>query len=94
MAVTTGNVSFIKIQQVPDPPDINIAFFGVAQGAATPETFVLWDARTTDETDFSTWIARSLNLSLLRAALVNKLQVSIYHDDTSSLVTMVELLAG
>lgn len=95
MATTQGIVKSIKIRQTPDSAiELNVALIEILDTNQVTDTFVLWDALTTDETDFSTWIARSLNLSLLRVALVNKLQVSILHGDTSSFIDWVQLLAS
>jgi hypothetical protein len=59
-----------------------------------PEIFFLWIGDVGVPTPFSVWIARSLVVSLLKTALVNKLKVSIVHDDTSALVQSVDLLAS
>jgi hypothetical protein len=60
----------------------------------TPEIFFLWIGDVGAPTPFSVWIARSLVVSLLKAALVNKLKVSITHDDSSALAQSVDLLAS
>ncbi len=95
MAITQGTVQSIKIRQTPDSAtELNVAIIEILDANQVTNTLVLWDALTTDQTDFSTWIARSLNLSLLRAALVNKLQVSILHGDTSAFIDWVQLIAS
>jgi hypothetical protein len=59
----------------------------LANGATKPEMFLLWDVPD------SNWISRSLNLSLLRDALVNKLHINLtIPTATSSFINSVELL--
>jgi hypothetical protein len=80
-----GTVKSIKVHQNLASPVAWITF--LANGATQTETLILWDTPDTN------WIARSLNLSLLRDALVNKLQANVgTASSTSALITFVELL--
>lgn len=95
MAITQGTVNKIKIRQTPDSDvELNVAIIEVLDANNQMNTLILWDALTTDQTDFSNWIARTMNLSLLRVALVNKLQVSILHGNTSAFIDWVQLISA
>lgn len=91
MAYTIGTVRNLKIRQdgVRDT-----AFFELTDNQTNlGETFMLWDAEVGQPTPFSVWIARSLVVSLLKDALVNKLKVTVIHDDASSTAQFVNLTA-
>jgi hypothetical protein len=95
MAITQGTVNKIKIRQTPDSDvELDVAIIEVLDANNQMNTLILWDALTTDQTDFSNWIARTMNLSLLRVALVNKLQVSILHGNTSAFIDWVQLISA
>jgi hypothetical protein len=92
MALTTGQVVSLKVQQSPVSSDtIDFASVTLRTVDGGIEYFLIWQTSPYDRVPFSNWIARSLNVSLLREALVNKLQVSILHGDTSSFVENVEV---
>lgn len=89
------NVTGITIRQTPDPnspTDLDQATF-VTQTApnAFPELFILWDNQLGQCIPTSISIARSLNVSLLREALVHNLRVIITHEETSAFVDAVKL---
>jgi hypothetical protein len=91
MAITTtkGTVRNLKIRQ---DGVVDTAFFELMDSQTNlPEMFLLWDAEVGQPTPFSVWIARSLVVSLLRDALVNKLKVTVQHDDAGSVVQFVNL---
>lgn len=82
-----GTVSSIKVFQNQTAPVAWIMF--LANGATQPEMFFLWDVPDAN------WVSRSLNLSLLRDALVNKLPINLtIPNSTSSLINSVELLSA
>jgi hypothetical protein len=91
MATTIGTVRELKVEQdgVLDQAMVTL----IDSTTNTPEIFFLWIGDVGLPTPFSVWIARSLAVSLLKSALVNKLRVSINHDDTSALVQSVDLLS-
>ena len=95
MAFTQGTVSSLKITQIPDSAtELTVAIVEILDANNHMNTLILWDALTTDQTDFANWIARTMNVSLLRAALTNKLQVVVAHGDTSSLINYVHLISA
>ena len=83
----TGTIAKIKVLQGGDSPIVLITFIdGTTQQS---EQLVLWTLGDTN------WIGRSLNLALLRDALVNDLQVNLtVPSATSGIIEAVELLAA
>lgn len=82
-----GTVSSIKVFQTSTAPIAWIMF--LANGTTQPEMFLLWDIGDAN------WISRSLNLSLLRDALVNKLPINLtIPTATSSKINSIELLSS
>jgi hypothetical protein len=92
MATSTGTVTDLKVRL---DGVIDLAMVTLLDSETqVPEQFVLWFGRIGKFTPFSVWIARSLVVSMLKDALVNKLSVSLTHEDTSSLIDFVELLGA
>jgi hypothetical protein len=89
---TTGTVTWIKMQQ--DGPGDLVMFQLSDSSTGAPEMFVLWSSDGTQLSPFSVWVDRSLLFSMLRDALVNKLEVNVEHGDTSSLAVWVQLNAA
>ena len=85
--LVTGTISKIKVLQGDDTPIVLITF--IDGTTLQSEQFVLWTIGDTN------WIGRSLNLSLLRDALINKLQVNLtLPANSSGIILSVELLAA
>src|SRR5215813_10926925 len=71
MISTTGIVTDIKVRQ---DGAADLAFVTLLDSqSGLSEQFIIWAADIGHPTPFSVWIARSLVVSLLRTALVNKL---------------------
>jgi hypothetical protein len=86
---TTGTVTAIQVVQDGSTDFAKITLVESSSGQS--EQFVLWGAPVGTPTPFSVWIARSHAVSLVRDALVNKLAVTVLHDDTSALIKRVTL---
>ena len=92
MITTIGTVKDIKVRQ---DGAADLAFVTLLDDqSGQPEQFTIWVADIGHPTPFSVWIARSLVLSLLRTALVNKLKIAVTHDDGSAIIRWVDLLAA
>lgn len=92
MTSTKGTVTDIKVRQ---DGAADLAFVTLLDSQTNlPELFIIWVADIGKPTPFSVWIARSLVISLLREALVNKLNVVVTHDDNSSIIRWVDLLSA
>jgi hypothetical protein len=92
MTSTTGTVTDIKVRQ---DGAADLAFVTLLDSqSGQSEQFIIWVADIGHPTPFSVWIARSLVVQLLTKALVNKLKVVVTHDDTSSIIRWVDLLAA
>ena len=89
---STGTVTDIKLTLNGSLDLVQVTLLDSHSGQT--EVFVLWGATVGTLTPFSEWIARSLAMSIVRDALVNKLTVTIYHDDTSSLIQQLHLQAA
>jgi hypothetical protein len=92
MITTTGTVTNIKVRQdgLADMAFVTLLDSQFGQS----EQFIVWVGDIGYPTPFSVWIARSLVISLLRTALVNKLKVVVTHDDSSAVIRSVNLLAA
>jgi hypothetical protein len=91
MANSVGTIRELKVEQ---DGILNQATLTLLDSKTnTPELFTLWFEDVGVPTPFSVWIARSLVVSMLKDALVNKLNVSLTHDDASSVVQSVDLLS-
>jgi hypothetical protein len=91
LITTTGTITQIKIWQ----DNLNWAFIEMLTVSPVThepitEQFILWQFDDTLQ-PFSAWIARSLQVALARDALINKLPVSIQHDDASAIVLQMTL---
>jgi hypothetical protein len=92
MTSTRGTVTDIKVRQ---DGAADLGFVTILDSQTNqPEQFIMWVGDIGQPTPFSVWIARSLIVSLLKEALVNKLTVSLTHDDSSSIIRWVDLLAA
>jgi len=82
-----GTVLSIKVFQTTTVP---LAWFTfLATGSTQPEIFIFWNIGDAN------WVSRSLNLTLLRDALVNKLQVNVtIPNATSSFINSIELVGA
>jgi hypothetical protein len=89
---TTGTVTNIKVRQdgLSDACWVTLLDSQTKQS----ELFVVWNGNIGQPTPFSVWIARSLVVSLLKEALLNKLSVNVTHDDDSALIRWFELLGS
>ena len=83
----TGTVTRLIIKQ--DPLD-SAAGVWITDSGGGLNIFILWD----DTSDFPTWVSRTLNVSLLRTALENKLTVEIGYDPGTLHVQQVHLLGS
>jgi hypothetical protein len=89
---STGTVIELKIWQ---DGTIDLAFVTLKDSVSgQSEQFTLWASDTGTPTPFSVWIERSMVVSMLRDALVNKLQVSVTHGTSSGILQYVQLLAA
>jgi hypothetical protein len=92
MATNIGTVTDIKVRQ---DGIVDLGFVTLLDSTTNvSELFILWVGDIGQPTPFSVWIARSLVVSLLKDALVNKLSVSVTHEDSSSIIQWVDLLAA
>jgi hypothetical protein len=91
---TTGNVGFIKVNGTRDS---NFAFFEVLDASTTPPTsefFFLWFMPAIPSVPTGPeWLLRAMQVSLLRDAVSANKTVSVFHDETSSLITSLQLNA-
>jgi hypothetical protein len=109
MPQTQGHVLSIFIRQVALPSTVLDASITLRVRTGVIErlyTFTLWENPVSDCIPSSVSIARSLNVSMLRQALLNKLEVILSHSDwvivtddqgrvtEKSFVEAVTLLAG
>jgi hypothetical protein len=93
MAETTGTINWLKVnKQATDGGDFGLFSLQPADGTSE-ELFFIWfslsDRTPPTATD---WIARNMHVAMLRDALVQKLQVIVFHDDASNFYTSLELL--
>jgi hypothetical protein len=89
---STGTVINLKVWQ---DGSIDFAFFYLKDSVSgESELFTLWAGDVGTPTPFSVWIERSMVVSMLRDALVNKLQVTVAHGTSSGIVQYVQLLAA
>jgi hypothetical protein len=89
---TTGTVTDIKVNIA---GTADIAFVTLLESTTgQTEQFIIWVGDIGQPTPFSVWIARSLVLSMLKDALVNKLTVVLSHGNSSSIILWVDLLAA
>jgi hypothetical protein len=92
MATNTGTVTDLKVRQ---DGLIDLATVTILDNADNvSELFILWAGDVGQPTPFSVWIERSMVISMLKDALVNKLNVSLTHEDTSTLIQYIDLLAA
>ncbi len=87
---THGTVNWVKVNNA---EGVDFALFSVAPaGGGTEALFVIWFTATLRETPSVTqrllWTSQ---LALVRDALVAKLPVIVFHDDTSAFVQSVEI---
>jgi hypothetical protein len=87
---TMGTVREIKIRQ---DETLMLGYIHLLDTKGQTELFILWEEFSDALPPFATWVERSLNVSLLREALANKLKVGIWHGETSANVSGVSLLA-
>jgi hypothetical protein len=87
--ITTGTVVSMQIEQ--DGNFYMGKFTLLETGSATQESFTLWFESPGTLTPFPLWVARSMVVSMLKDALMNKLTVGVIHDDTSAVVSSVIL---
>lgn len=84
MPETQGLVVSIFIRQAPLPTtvlDASVTLHVGTRVVARTLTFLLWKDNVSDCIPSSVTIARTLNVSLLRQAMANKLQVNLTHTD-------------
>jgi hypothetical protein len=84
MPDTEGQVVSIFVRQTPPQSTVLDATVTLLVGSRffkTPKTFTLWETPVGDCVAPAVSIARSLNVSLLRDALVNKLDVILTHTE-------------
>ncbi len=89
MPDTEGQVVSIFVRQTPLQSTVLDATVTLLVGPRflkAPKTFTLWETSVGDCIAPSVSIARSLNVSLLRDALVNKLDVILTHTDWTIVV--------
>lgn len=88
MVQSQGKIVALQIRQIPLPStrlDAYVTFAGSTP--FTPgETLTLWQTPVDEYVSPSVLIARSLNVSLLREALVQKLAVVIDHTDPAIVI--------
>jgi hypothetical protein len=89
MATTTGTVSFLKINNTPGS---DFGLVAVKPTGGNDELFFVWWTPL-DRTPATApeWLTRSMQVSLLREACAQKLNVTIFHGDSSGIVTSVQL---
>lgn len=94
MAETTGLVSFVKVNALPGG---DFALCGVMDASTTPatlEVFFVWF--TPADRSIATgpeWLQRSLQVSILRDALLSNKTVTVFHGDSSSFINAVQVNA-
>jgi hypothetical protein len=90
---TIGTVIDIQVNQATQGDQFTWAGFTLKDNSNQIEYFMLWQgtAYGSPPGTAQDWMIRSMSLSLLREALAQKLTVSIFHEDTSSIAGLVEL---
>jgi hypothetical protein len=81
MPQSSGKVSSLEIRQTPNLLIVLDASVTLAAVTHIIGTFTLWETPVNECVPSSISIARSLNVSLLREALIHKLDVVITHTD-------------
>ncbi|OXC73401.1 hypothetical protein [Caballeronia sordidicola] len=88
MSTESGTVTYVKVSNA--TVDLNFCLFGLLGNSGQAENIYLWVE--TDEVDTAAqWILRNAQLALLRDAFVNKLLIVATIDDTTSVVTSIQL---
>lgn len=94
MAETTGQITFVKVNAV---PDVDFALFGLLDQSTTPPTPEIFFVWFTPADRFvptgPQWMQRSLQVSLLRDALTTGKTVTVLHDDRSPFIRSLSLNA-
>ena len=94
MPQTEGQVVSLFVRQTPLPStvlDATVTIRVKSRVQTTASTFVLWEVRSGDVVPFLTTVVRTLNATLLRQALTDKLDVIITH---TNWVTVVDPSGG
>jgi hypothetical protein len=93
----TGTVVSIKVIQAPILTLVqHMAVVVLKDANGQVETFFLWLDHGLQPviTPAVNWLERNINLALLREALLNKLQVTVFSDPSSGNINAVELLGS
>jgi hypothetical protein len=93
----TGTVTSIKVIQAPILTLVqHMAVIVLKEANGQTETFFLWldSGLAPVITPAVNWLERNVNLSLLREALVNNLQVTVFTDPSSGNINAVQLLGA
>jgi len=82
MAETTGTVTYVKVNKEASAGG-DFGFFGLQPSDGSSEMlFIIWWTITERETaTVVDWIARNMHVAMLRDALVQRLNVIVFHDD-------------
>ena len=89
---TTGQVSFIKLNAIEGEA---YAFFEILDDSTnppTPETFFIWSGDPLPPGG-PEWMRRSLQVSMVRDALIAGKTISVFHSSTSNSVISLGLNA-
>jgi hypothetical protein len=92
MVTTTGMISFLKVRSIAGS---DYAFFELQDASTnppTPETFFIWSGDPLPPGG-PQWMQRSLQVSMVRDAIIAGKTISVYHDSTSSSVSSLGLNA-
>jgi hypothetical protein len=95
MAETTGTINWVKVnKEATAGADFGL-FSLQPDGGGSEELFFIWfslaDRTPPTATD---WIARNMHVAMLRDALVQKLKVTVFHEDASNFYRSLELEAA
>jgi hypothetical protein len=98
MATTTGSISFLKVNANPGTAaNANYALFEIQDASTnppTPEIFFIWYGQTDALPPTGpTWMQRSLQVSMVREAIIAGKTITVTHDSTSSMVYSLGLNA-
>jgi hypothetical protein len=87
--LTVGSIVNITTMHI--GPHTQAYFFLREAGGTQQEAFILWAVPDGEVEWAPRWIERSINVSMLQHALVNNIQVGVWHEDTSAQADAVEI---